>query len=291
VQGNIGGPQKGPVPPAAGPSGNRDDGHFGASQQGQPQGAAQNDSRPLLGGDRPKEDPSKYPFYNVRRYRPYFDVDTKEVLWRVCNSFIGAVRPNFMQVTQERPDFYGPFWVCTTLVFVTAVAGNYAKYIDWRKNHGSSPAPAPATNGTAPSIYPPPPPDSKDPTQEQWFTDYTKLSISAAVFYGYVFVISLLLFFVMKYLRGDMRLPHMYCAYGYAMTIYIPVALICIIPSNPLRWGLVGGATLTSAAFLLMNMRERVMAIGMGKSIPVLFTIFALHCGMGLVLMFVFFHY
>lgn len=49
------------------------------------------------------------------------------------------------------------------------------------------------------------------------------------------------------------------------MTIYIPVAILCVIPVEGLRWGLVGGATLTSGAFLLMNMRERIMAIGMGK--------------------------
>jgi hypothetical protein len=28
----------------------------------------------------------------------------QEVLWRVLSSFIGAFRPNFMEVTMEQPD-------------------------------------------------------------------------------------------------------------------------------------------------------------------------------------------
>ena len=53
-----------------------DDGQFGATQQ-QQQGGPSRDTQPLLRPDGPKEDYSKYAFYNVRRYRPYFDVDTK----------------------------------------------------------------------------------------------------------------------------------------------------------------------------------------------------------------------
>jgi hypothetical protein len=31
------------------------------------------------------------------------------------------------------PCRYGPFWICTTLIFVTAVTGNYASYMDFRQ--------------------------------------------------------------------------------------------------------------------------------------------------------------
>jgi hypothetical protein len=48
----------------------------------------------------------------------------------------------------------------------------------------------------------------------QWFTDYTKLAASTGVFYGYVFVLSLLLWLVLRYFRSDMRLVNMYCVYG-----------------------------------------------------------------------------
>lgn len=41
---------------------------------------------------------------------------------------------------------YGPFWVATTLVFVTAVTGNYANYVSYRKSH-------PSTDATAGAWY------------------------------------------------------------------------------------------------------------------------------------------
>lgn len=41
-------------------------------------------------------------------------------MWRVGSSFVGPLRPDFMEVTMSSPDLYGPFWVVTTLVFVTA---------------------------------------------------------------------------------------------------------------------------------------------------------------------------
>jgi hypothetical protein len=33
---------------------------------------------------------------------------------------------------------YGPFWIATTLVFVTAVTGNYASYVSYRHDHSTS---------------------------------------------------------------------------------------------------------------------------------------------------------
>ena len=30
---------------------------------------------------------------------------------------------------------YGPFWVATTLIFVSAATGNYASYIEYNRHH------------------------------------------------------------------------------------------------------------------------------------------------------------
>jgi hypothetical protein len=79
-----GGKPAGGAPPPPG----QDDGNFGATQQQLPPGVT-SDTRPLLAredgapaaggapGGQPAEDYSKYAFYNIKRYRPYFDVDTK----------------------------------------------------------------------------------------------------------------------------------------------------------------------------------------------------------------------
>ena len=52
---------------------------------------------------------------------------------------------------------------------------------------------------------------------------------------------------------------------GYAMTIFIPISLVCIIPIELMRWLVVAGGTLTSGLFLLMNLKERIMQAGAGK--------------------------
>ncbi|KXZ51949.1 hypothetical protein GPECTOR_11g73 [Gonium pectorale] len=265
------------------------------------------------GSSGPKEDYTKYPFYNVRRYREYFDVDTKDVLWRVSNSFIGVFRPNFMEVTMKNPDLYGPFWAATTLIFITAVAGNFASYIEWRK---SAVTPSPPPSGT-PSSSPPPPlvaPDggssspplsdalsgvgrlllaaaNNDLAQKQWFTDYTKLATSAAIFYGYIFIVGLLLFFVVKWFKGELKLVNVFCIYGYCLTIYVPVSIACVVPIDWLRWVLVMVATALSAGFLFMNFRATIYSAAPAKATLVLLAIVLAHIGLGLGLKLYFFSY
>mmetsp|Transcript_7301 Transcript_7301/g.15949 ORF Transcript_7301/g.15949 Transcript_7301/m.15949 type:complete len:386 (-) Transcript_7301:351-1508(-) len=271
-QRGIGAPP--PVPPAGQP-GRPDDGSFGASNH---------DTRPLLRNEsaRPPEDYSKYPFYNIRKYRPYFDVDTREVVWRVVSSFIGAFKPDFMEVTHERPDLYGPFWVATTLVVVTAVSGNFSSYVSWWWNH----------DDVSPS--PPAPPDSSAPppsNDEKWVADMTQMAISAALFYGYIFILSIALWGWVKWLRGDLRIVHIFCVYGYSLTIFIPISLLCVLPYDPLRWSLVMLATLVSGGFLLMNMRRTLKEVPCSKSIWPLGTVAALHLGLGIGLKLYFFNY
>lgn len=48
------------------------------------------------------------------------------------------------------------------------------------------------------------------------------------------------------------------CGAGYALAIFIPAALFCIFPITVLRWCLVGGATATSALFILANLRAPI---------------------------------
>jgi hypothetical protein len=93
--------------------------------------------------------------------------------------------PTIAHITLAR---YGPFWAATTLVFITAVAGNFVSWLAWRKNNSMSPPPPPAG---VPSPVPSPSPALADSgasdlvnvgrlllskmAQDQWFTDYTKV--------------------------------------------------------------------------------------------------------------------
>ena len=54
---------------------------------------------------------------------------------------------------------YGPFWIATTLIFVTAAAGNFSSYIAWKQQHEGE-----AVSGVNPG---------------QWFADTTKVRLSS----------------------------------------------------------------------------------------------------------------
>ncbi|MEW5299118.1 MAG: hypothetical protein WDW36_002164 [Sanguina aurantia] len=209
-----------------------------------------------------EEESAKLAFYNIRRYRPYFNLDTKDAVWRATSSLFGPFRPTFMADTMARPDLYGPFWIATTLVFVTAVAGNFASYIA--------------------------PPSS---SQAQWYNDYGKMSASAAVFYGYVFLVGMALYFILRYFKGDMKLVNVWCIYGYSLTIFIPISLVCVVPVETVRWCAVATATLMSGLFLFMNLRTVIYAAAPARATIMLIVILLLHLALGVGLKLYFFSY
>ena len=46
---------------------------------------------------------------------------------QVANRVLAGMVPlkyNLVDVLQPNPDLYGPFWLCMTLVFTTAISGN-----------------------------------------------------------------------------------------------------------------------------------------------------------------------
>lgn len=127
----------------------------------------------------------------------------QDVLWRVGSSFLGPFKPDFMEVTMTSPDLYGPFWVATTLIFVTAVAGNYAEYIAWNRGAGAAGRSSGGDGSSSTAPIPAPGGDSSGGSiaDMQWYTDYAKMSYSAMLFYGYVFVLGMILYFALRWFR------------------------------------------------------------------------------------------
>lgn len=48
---------------------------------------------------------------------------------------------------------------------------------------------------------------------------------------------------------------------GYALTIFIPISVLCVVPVETVRWVFVVLATLLSGGFLLMNIRSAVSEV------------------------------
>ena len=69
-----------------------------------------------------------------------------------------------------------------------AVSGNYADFIAFKSEQKAA-----AAGGAAGS--------SGSMVERQWYTDYAKMSFSALLFYGYVFVLGLVLYFALRWFR------------------------------------------------------------------------------------------
>ena len=53
-------------------------------------------------------------------------VAVPQVLARVLAGMV-PFKTNLVETLHPNPDLYGPFWLCATLVFCTAVSGNIAR--------------------------------------------------------------------------------------------------------------------------------------------------------------------
>jgi len=200
-----------------------------------------------------KKKKKKKSFFRITFFRKYFNVDTTHVLMRCLRSLF-PFKTDFLMAARKNPDLYGPFWIATTVIFMMAAAGNFSSYISFKQSQDN--------------LY--------------WQYDFTKVSYGAAAIYGYQFLMPLVMWGAIHcWTDIDLRALEMICIYGYALFIYVPVALLCIIPLTWLRWVIIGIACADSTLFLVINiwmpLRQRI-----AKAFILLIVIAALHIGLAL---------
>ncbi|XP_020915764.1 protein YIPF1 [Exaiptasia diaphana] len=137
------------------------------------------------------------PFWTFEYYQGFFDVDTAQVCKRILGSMVPAYKKNYL-VSQIRPnpDLYGPFWVCATLVFTTAIAGNLASYLVEKGDH-------------------------------EWVYDFHKVTLAAGAIYTYAFLIPTALWGLLLWRRSTAGYSFLeiLCVYGYSLSIYVPISV------------------------------------------------------------------
>eukprot|EP00053_Salpingoeca_punica_P012812 m.115161 g.115161 ORF g.115161 m.115161 type:complete len:312 (+) comp16045_c0_seq1:52-987(+) len=164
--------------------------------------------------------------WTLEYYQQFFDVDTEQVVSRVRNS-LWPLKNDFLRKIQGRGDLYGPFWISTTLVFLTAMSGNVAHWF--------------AT------------------TEEErvtWQYDFSKVSLAATTIYSYVTLVPFAVWLWLRWkVTNSPTLLDVFCVYGYSIFTYIPVAMLCAVPQfqSAGRWGLILTAMGFSGAVLLLN--------------------------------------
>ncbi|KAI1320977.1 hypothetical protein EDD11_009300 [Mortierella claussenii] len=160
--------------------------------------------------------------WSAAYYQRFFDVDTSQVMERCFASVMP--KDNFLEVMDGSPDLYGPFWIATTVIFVLFVTGSIVDSINAY------------TNGTVYSY------------------DIFQLTFAFGTIYTYAFVVPLMVWGATKYFGCQPDLLEMFALYGYALTIWIPVSVLSVIPIELARWILLGIGAGLSGVFLIRNM-------------------------------------
>lgn len=182
----------------------------------------QNDRDKLLGEYQddeettPKSSSKSQSFWSFEYYQQYFDVDSKQVGDRIMWSMVPKPGVNYLeQHIRPKPDLYGPFWVCLTLVFAAAIAGNVSNYLQ--------------TFGDQ---------------SQHWRYDFHKVSLAAGMVFSYGWLLPLLIWAGLRYkfTKPPLSLLDLTCLYGYSLSVLVPVCLVWTAPIVWLRWcvGIVG---------------------------------------------------
>jgi protein YIPF1/2 len=72
-------------------------------------------------------------FFSLQFYEKFFRVSQSDVIERVTLAFI-PIKRDFIEKIRPNPDFYGPFWILTTLIFLLSSTGNLSRYFEnWER--------------------------------------------------------------------------------------------------------------------------------------------------------------
>ncbi|KRX49729.1 Protein YIPF1 [Trichinella murrelli] len=191
-------------------------------------------------------------FWSIDYYQQLFDVDTDKVIHRLLYSMVPRLNSNYVtQNIRPNPDLYGPFWISLTLLFTTAISnqlGNLFAF-DVNRTHG--------------------------------VVNFRMITLLAGVVFFYVFMFPLLLL-VFSWWRKvtDMyTLVEVICAYGYSLTIYIPITLLWAIRIDWLRWILaffglfLSGSVLVISLWPVVRKYKYMISLGITGSVIIMHTL------------------
>ncbi|KAL5016089.1 hypothetical protein ScPMuIL_005678 [Solemya velum] len=202
-------------------------------------------------------------FWKFEYYQQFFDVDTSQVLERIVGSMLPQPRKNYLKTKiRPNPDLYGPFWICLTLVFTTAIAGNLANYLQ-----------------SAEEGY-------------VWRYDFHKVTFSATAIFAYWWLIPTGLVALLWWRKSDAGYSFLeiLCVYGYSLAIYIPISILWVIQVNWLQWSLVIVGALLSGSVLLLTFWPAIRDDNKQIAWITMALIFAFHAALAVGFVLYFFH-
>ena len=150
--------------------------------------------------------------------RPYFKVTFNDVKLRIISSFL-PINNSFFDIAVQRPDLYGPFWIYTTLIYVIAAGGALSYYF---------------TNSV-----------------NNYFQAF--VPVAGSILYCFGFGFPLVMYLCMRFFKVEMKYVSLICLYGYSLTCFIPVLILCASGFAWIQWILLLYGIANSTVFVLIN--------------------------------------
>ena len=158
--------------------------------------------------------------------RPYFKVTFNDIKTRIIKSFL-PINNSFFDIAVDKPDLYGPFWIYTTLIYVIAAGGALSYYF---------------TNSI-----------------NNYFQAFVPVAGSILYFFGFGF--PLIMWLCLKIFKAEMKYVSLVCLYGYSLTSFIPVLVLCASGYAWIQWLLLLYGIANSTIFVLINLWNYIKSL------------------------------
>ena len=158
--------------------------------------------------------------------RPYFKVTFNDIKTRIIKSFV-PINNSFFNIAVEHPDLYGPFWIYTTLIYVIAAGGALSYYF---------------TNSV-----------------NNYFQAFVPVAGSILYFFGFGF--PFVMWLCLRIFKNEMKYVSLICLYGYSLTCFIPVLILCACGFAWVQWLLLLYGIVNSTAFVMLNLWNHIRSI------------------------------
>ncbi|KAL7057927.1 hypothetical protein AAHC03_016534 [Spirometra sp. Aus1] len=230
--------------------------------------------------DAPASQPQRVSIFHLDFYKSYFDVDTNQVLKRLCSSVWPFSKEcSLYSSLQPTPDLYGPFWITVTLIFSVAFAGSIREYLLLRDK-------------SALSTF-----------------NFMRVTITSALLLTYWCIVPLLIACAAWFRRqkqdpGTEQLvgedstglkmgqlfTDLLAVYGYSLTAFVPCTLLLVIPSFAAQMAILVLATALSCSVLATATLKTFQHHKKQNAIVFVVIVIVLHLAMAVCLSLVFFH-
>jgi len=208
-------------------------------------------------------------FWTLAFYQQFFDVDTSDVKNRLMYAMLPIPGKSFLQHhIRPKPDLYGPFWICCTLVFSIAISGNLADFLQ----------------------------KSMDPDETiKWHYDFHKVTLAATAVFSYAGIVPASLYGFLWWSgsaagAATLSFLELVCLYGYSLAIYIPVSLLWLIQVSWWQWLCVLAGAGMSGYVLFLPIWPAVRDQAAKSAFIVMGVVLALHLLLACGFMLYFFH-